>query len=33
MIIHVGTKSADYWAGDTLGKINLKPAVASTQWL
>ena len=23
MIIHVSTKSADSWAGDTLGEINL----------
>ena len=23
MTIHVSTKSADYWAGDTLGEINL----------
>ena len=23
MIIHISTKSADYWAGDALGEINL----------
>ena len=23
MIIHVSTKSADYWTGDTLGEINI----------
>ena len=23
MIIHVSTKSADYWACDTLGEVNL----------
>ena len=23
MLIHVSTKSADYWAGDIIGEINL----------
>ena len=27
MIIHVSTKSADYWAGDTLGEISTSSGI------